>query len=71
MAARAVDSDAQLPAQDLQVQHTLSCPFAHKETAQAALEQLPQVFSVRQQVCAPPSFSQNKPLHSWQRILWP
>ena len=51
MAARAVDSDAQLPAQDLQVQHTLSCPFAHKDTAQAALDQLPHVFSVRQQVC--------------------
>ena len=56
MAARAVDSDAQLPAQDMQVQHTLSCPFAHKDTAQAALEQLPRVFSVRQQVCASPAF---------------
>ena len=50
MAARAVDTDAQLPAQDLQVQHTLSCPFAHKDTAQAALDRLPYVFNVRQQV---------------------
>lgn len=50
MAARAVDPDAGLPAQDLQVQHTLSCPFGHTPQAQAALHQLPQQFSVKQQV---------------------
>ncbi len=51
MAARALDPDAQLPAQDLQVQHTLSCPFGHKDQAQAAFNQLPEQFSVQQQVC--------------------
>ncbi len=51
MAARALDPDAQLPAQDLQVQHTLSCPFGHKDQAQAALNQLSEQFSVQQQVC--------------------
>lgn len=51
MTARAVDPEAQLPAQDLQVQHTLSCPFGHKDAAQAALNQLSEQFSVRQQVC--------------------
>ena len=50
MAARALDPDAGLPAQDLQVQHTLSCPFGHTHQAQAALDQLPQQFSVKQQV---------------------
>ena len=51
MAARALDPNAQLPAQDLQVQHTLSCPFGHKDQAQAALKQLSEQFSVQQQVC--------------------
>lgn len=50
MAARAVDPEARLPAQDLQVQHTLSCPFGHTDKAQAALNQLPEHFSVKQQV---------------------
>ena len=50
MAARAVDPDARLPAQDLQVQHTLSCPFGHTDKAQAALQQLPELFPVKQQV---------------------
>ncbi|KAL0036571.1 hypothetical protein WJX79_000925 [Trebouxia sp. C0005] len=49
MAARALDPDAQLPAHDLQVQHTLSCPFGHKDQAQAALNQLSEQFSVQQQ----------------------
>ncbi|KAL3159758.1 ATP-dependent DNA helicase II subunit 2 [Trebouxia sp. C0009 RCD-2024] len=52
MAARAVDPDARLPAQDLQVQHTLSCPFGHTSAAQAALDQLPQQFSVKQQAAS-------------------
>lgn len=51
MAVRALDPDAQLPAHDLQVQHTLSCPFGHKDQAQAALNQLSELFSVQQQVC--------------------
>ena len=51
MAARALDPDAQLPAHDLQVQHTLSCPFGHKDQAQTALNQLSEQCSVQQQVC--------------------
>ena len=50
MAYRALDPDAQLPAHDLQVQHTLSCPFGHKDQAQAALSQLSEHFHVQQQV---------------------
>lgn len=61
MAARAVDPDARLSAHDLQVQHTLSCPFGHTHQAQAALDHLPQQFTVKQQVsiaCSAVHFSQ-------------
>lgn len=50
MATRAVDADAVLPAQDLQVQHTLSCPFGHLDKAQAALDALATQFDVSYQV---------------------
>lgn len=50
MASRAIDPDASLPSQDLQVQHTLSCPFAHLDKAQAALDALSTQFDVSSQV---------------------
>lgn len=51
MASRAVDAGAALPSHDLQVEHTLSCPFGHKDRAQAALPALAQQFQVSHQVC--------------------